>query len=226
VIKAVVLLSGGLDSAVALSLALAEGRECFPLAFDYSQRHAKEVTYARKIAHLHSRALKACHQARVVELIGLDFSTSALTSALPVPQGPGEPDSSKIPVTYVPARNSIFLSIGTAFAESLGADEVWAGYNAVDYSGYPDCRPEYVTAMEGALALGTKRGVEGRPIALRAPIVRDSKVEIVRKGLRLQTPFEYTWSCYVGQEKPCGLCDSCKIRAAAFAALGCEDPAR
>lgn len=224
--KAIVLLSGGLDSATALGIALANNREVYPLSFDYDQRHARELTSsARIVAHYSSLGLPIM-SLRKVTLAGLDFSTSALTSDLAVPQGRNEKEmSSSIPVTYVPARNSIFLSIGTAFAEAIEASDVWTGFNAVDYSGYPDCRPEYVSAMEEALSKGTKRGVEGKPIRLIAPIIHHTKKFIIETALRIGVPLQYTWSCYVGQEKPCGSCDSCIIRANAFAELGQKDPA-
>ena len=224
--KAIVLLSGGLDSATALGMALANGRECFPLAFDYAQRHKRELSSSSRIVAHYARTGAPCRSLRIVSIMGLDFSTSALTSDLEVPKDREEDTmASSIPVTYVPARNSIFLSIGTAFAEALNADEVWTGFNAVDYSGYPDCRPEYVTAMQEALATGTKRGVEGRPVSLVAPIIRLSKAAIIAEARKLFVPLEYTWSCYVGQDTPCGSCDSCIIRSKAFAENGIPDPA-
>jgi len=224
--KAIVLLSGGLDSATALGMALSNRRECYPIAFDYSQRHKRELSSSAQIVAHYSSQGAPIKSLRIVSLLGLDFSTSALTSDLEVPAHRDEKTMAQdIPVTYVPARNSIFLSIGTAFAEALGADEVWAGFNALDYSGYPDCRPEYVTAMEEALSKGTKRGVEGKGIKLVSPIIMKTKSEIIAEARKLRVPLGYSWSCYVGQDKPCGSCDSCIIRGKAFAENGIPDPA-
>lgn len=224
--KAIVLLSGGLDSATALALALDAGLECIPIAFDYSQRHRRELVSSASIVQ-HYFSNDCCIQPlRTVLLGGLDFSTSSLTSSLAVPRGRDEKEMTvSIPPTYVPARNSIFLSIGTAFAEALDADFVYTGFNAIDYSGYPDCRPEYVDAMEKALGLGTKRGVEGNRVTIAAPLISWTKKEIVKCALDRRVPLQYTWSCYVGQDKPCGSCDSCVIRAAAFESLAAKDPA-
>jgi 7-cyano-7-deazaguanine synthase len=225
--KAIVLISGGLDSTTAMGIALSEGREVYPVAFDYAQRHRRELDSAAKVVHHYAREGKATFSLRIVGLAGLDFDTSALTSNLEVPQNRDESTmNADIPVTYVPARNSIFLSIGTAFAEAIGADEVWAGFNALDYSGYPDCRPEYVEAMERSLALGTVRGVRGSPIALRAPIVNSTKREVIEKALEVGAPLHLTWSCYAGGKGgSCKACDSCIIRAKAFSDLGIDDPA-
>lgn len=225
--KAIVLLSGGLDSATTLGLALEAGEHVIPLAFDYKQRHRKEVSCAFDIVHHYQKRRAPIDPLRVVSIGGLDLPSSALTSEkLPVPTGRDEVRMAEdIPVTYVPARNSVFLSVATGFAEALEADSVWAGYNAVDYSGYPDCRPEYVHAMQVALALGTKRGVSGNPIRLVAPIIEWSKDRIAYTALELNVPVELTWSCYMGLDKPCGQCDSCKIRIAAFKKIGAIDPA-
>lgn len=225
--KAIVLLSGGLDSATALGIALARGRECYPLAFDYQQRHKRELSSSSKIVSHYSALGAPIRSLRIVGLHGLDYRTSALTSDVEVPKGRDEGTMAKdIPVTYVPCRNSMFLAIAAGFAEAEGADEVWTGFNAVDYSGYPDCRPEFVKAMQAALALGTKRGVEGNPVQIIAPIINMTKVDIVCKAMLHNVPLHYTWSCYIGQDKPCGECDSCVIREAAFKACGHEDPAK
>ena len=205
-------------------MALDCGLEVYPLAFDYAQRHRRELSSSLKVVSHYRERGASIMSLRTVRLMGLDFSSSALTSDLAVPQD-GATKADEIPVTYVPARNSIFLSIGTAFAESIGADSVWTGFNAVDYSGYPDCRPEYVTSMEESLALGTKRGVQGRPIRLIAPIIRATKPEIIRAALKSGAPLHLTWSCYVGLDRPCGTCDSCRIRDKAFADLDMQDPA-
>jgi 7-cyano-7-deazaguanine synthase len=155
---------------------------------------------------------------RIVTIGGLQLSSSALTSDMEVPTKRDEATMSKdIPVTYVPARNSIFLSVATAFAESLNCDEVYTGFNAVDYSGYPDCRPDYVKQMQAALAMGTKRGIEGRGIRITTPVIHMTKVDIVREAKRLGVPVEKTWSCYKGGDVPCGECDSCIIRDKAIA---------
>lgn len=224
--KAIVLLSGGLDSATALGIALSQGVEVYPLVFDYAQRHRRELKSSSQIVAHYRKAGARIFSLRRVGLEGLDFSTSALTSDLDVPTGrDADTMTDGIPVTYVPARNSIFLSIATAFAEAQSAEEVWTGFNAIDYSGYPDCRPEYVEAMQNALALGTKRGVDGNPVVIVAPIIAKTKVEIVEVALRIGVPLQYTWSCYLGQDIPCGVCDSCVIRAMAFAAVGQKDPA-
>lgn len=224
--KAIVLLSGGLDSATALGIALSQDRECLPLAFDYAQRHRRELNSSSAIVSHYASRDAAIYSLKVVSITGLDFDTSALTSKLEVPTGRDEAEmASSIPVTYVPARNSIFLSIAMAHAEAAGADEVWTGFNVLDYSGYPDCRPEYVNAMQHALGLGTARGVLGNPVAIMTPIIGMTKAQIVEVAMDLAVPLKYTWSCYVGQDKPCGACDSCKIRTSAFEALGMKDPA-
>lgn len=224
--KAVVLLSGGLDSAVTLAMALSAGYEVQPVCFDYKQRHSREVQSARKLVEHYQRIGAPVATPRLVSITGLDFPTSALTSDLQVPEGRDEARMAEdIPVTYVPARNSFFLSVAVGFAEALGAQAVFAGYNAVDYSGYPDCRPEFVAAMQAALALGTKCGVSGEPIAILAPIIDMTKIQIVQRGQELGVPFGLTWSCYAGGEKPCGKCDSCIIRAAAFKECGLVDEA-
>lgn len=226
--KAIILLSGGLDSATVLGMALDTGKECYPVAFDYGQRHKKELVAAAQVAAFYRNCCNrlpsgaSVADLRVVKLSGLDLPSSALTSDLPVPTGTAD---GVIPVTYVPARNSMFLAIGTAIAEAIGADEVHTGFNAVDYSGYPDCREEYARAMERALALGTKRGIEGNPVRVVTPIIRWNKEDIVRKARRIGVPLRYTWSCYAGLDAPCGVCDSCVIRARAFAAVGEGDPA-
>jgi 7-cyano-7-deazaguanine synthase len=219
--KAIVLLSGGLDSATALGMALAAKREVMAVSFNYKQRHAKELLSATMLAHYYEV------EHRIVTIGGLDYWSALTSPNMDVPTGRDEERMAKdIPVTYVPARNSVFLAIAMGFAESFGADEVWTGFNAVDYSGYPDCRLEYVQAMQAALALGTKRGVDGNPIRIETPIIDMTKVQIVESAIHLGVPMQLTWSCYKGQDKPCGECDSCVIRTNAFKAVGMEDPAR
>ena len=220
--RAVVLLSGGLDSATVLALAREQDRECYALSLRYGQRHAAELHAAARVA----AALGATRH----EIVDIDlsrFGGSALTDAsIAVPEQPGAPGA--IPVTYVPARNTIMLSIALGWAEVLDAGEIHFGANAVDYSGYPDCRPEYVAAFERMANLATKAGVEGRPIRVRAPIIDMSKAQIIREGARLGVDFSATVSCYQadGQGRACGRCDACRIRRDGFAAAGVADPTR
>lgn len=218
--KAVVLVSGGLDSATVLAMARAEGWQCHALSVDYGQRHRAELDAAAIVAH----ALGAVEH-RVVRVDLGVFGGSALTDpAIAVPTSP----SAGIPITYVPARNTILLALALAHAEVVGADAIYTGANAVDYSGYPDCRPEYLAAFEAMANLATKRAVEGSPIAIRAPIVRMGKAEIVRRGLALGVDFSLTVSCYDAdaQGRACGNCDACRIRHEGFAAAGEADPTR
>jgi len=219
--KAVALLSGGLDSAVAAAIAASEGYQIYALTVDYGQRHLRELESAKKIAE----ALGAKeHRILHVDLTG--FGGSALTdSRIDVPEiRPGKEIGADIPATYVPARNTVFLGLGLAWAEALNADAVFIGAHSVDYSGYPDCRPEFLDAFRRVSALGTKRGVEGKPINIEAPLIRMGKREIIERGSSLKVPFGLTWSCYLGREKACGRCDSCMIRRNAFAEAGMEDP--
>ncbi|WP_333840842.1 7-cyano-7-deazaguanine synthase QueC [Pelomicrobium sp.] len=216
--KAVVLLSGGLDSATTLAIALREGYDCYPLSVDYGQRHAAELEAARRVA----RALGA----RAPKTVKLDLTTfggSALTDAsLPVPEAPGE----GIPVTYVPARNTILLALGLAYAEVLGAQDLFIGANAIDYSGYPDCRPQYLQAFEALANLATKAAVEGRRLTLHAPLVHLSKAEIIRRGTALGVDYALTVSCYQASPEglACGRCDACRLRRGGFEAAGLPDP--
>lgn len=215
---AVVLLSGGIDSATTAAIAGAEGAALYALTVNYGQRHAKELESACKIA-----ALLGVVEHKVVSVDLRAWGGSALTSpTIPVPCRAeiGE----DIPATYVPARNLVLLSLATSYAEAVGAEKIYFGANSLDYSGYPDCRPEFVQAFQQAAALGTKRGVEGHPIEILAPLQYLTKIEIIRKGLELGLDYSLTWSCYQGEARACGLCDSCKIRLAAFAALEQTDP--
>lgn len=217
--RAVVLLSGGLDSATVLALARERGLECYALSVRYGQRHAAELCAAQRVA----KALGAARH----EIVDVDlsrFGGSALTDpSIDVPERPGP---SPIPVTYVPARNTILLSLALGWAEVLGAEEIHFGANCVDYSGYPDCRPEYVTAFERLATLATKAGVEGRPIRVHAPIIAMSKAQIVTEGLRLGVDFSMTVSCYQADDegRACGRCDACRIRSEGFADAGVQDP--
>lgn len=218
--RAVVLLSGGMDSATCLAIARAAGCECHTLAVDYGQRHRAELAAAAVL----STALGAVSH-RVVA-IGLgDFGGSALTDpAVAVPEAP----SAGIPVTYVPARNTVFLALALGLAEVLDADAVYAGMNAVDYSGYPDCRPEYVAAFQQLANLATRRAVDGCPIRLETPLMHLDKGAIIRRGQSLRVDFGLTVSCYqaASDGAACGVCDACRLRAAGFAAAGVADPTR
>lgn len=215
---AVVLVSGGLDSMISAALAREQGHRLLALSFDYNQRHRLELAAARRIARL----LDA--ERHVVLPIDLSaFGGSALTDAIDVPKdgvGPG------IPVTYVPARNTVFLSFALAWAEAAGARDIYIGVNALDYSGYPDCRPEFIAAFEGLAELATKAGVEGAPFRIRAPLQHMTKADIVREGTRLGLDLGVSWSCY--DPAPgglhCGLCDSCRLRAKGFEEAGVADP--
>ena len=218
--RAVVLVSGGLDSATVLAIARSEGWTCHALSVDYGQRHRSELDAAAVVA----RALGAVeHRVARVDL-GV-FGGSALTDrSIAVPTSP----TAGIPVTYVPARNTVLLALALAHAEVVGADAIFTGANAVDYSGYPDCRPEYLAAFEAMANLATKRAVEGSPIVVRSPIVQLSKAGIVRRGHELGVDFALTVSCYDadGQGRACGRCDSCRLRREGFAAAGLPDPTR
>ncbi|MEC4985030.1 MAG: 7-cyano-7-deazaguanine synthase QueC [Oscillatoria sp. PMC 1068.18] len=219
--KAVVLLSGGLDSATVLFQARAEGYDCYSLSFDYQQRHQRELIAAAEIA---SAARVKQHQ--VVNFDLRAWGGSALTDAqidLPCDRSLTEM-SQNIPITYVPARNTIFLSFGLAYAEAINAQRVYLGVNALDYSGYPDCRPDYLEAMQKVFRLGTKKGREGQEIQITAPLIDLKKTEIIQLGNQLGVPWKLTWSCYAGEEVACGICDSCRLRLAAFAELNLPDP--
>lgn len=219
--KAVILLSGGLDSSTVLYQAKADGCECYAISFDYQQRHRRELEAAKAIA---SGADVAEHQIVAFDL--RQWGGSALTDDnIALPQQRLESEMAQnIPVTYVPARNTIFLSFALAYAETLGAERVYVGVNALDYSGYPDCRPDYIAAMQEVFRLGTKQGREGQEIAIATPLIDLKKTAIVQLGNKLGVPWEKTWSCYAGGTLACGVCDSCQLRLAAFAALGLEDP--
>jgi 7-cyano-7-deazaguanine synthase len=219
--KAVVLLSGGIDSTTTLAIAINDGYEIYALTFDYGQRHHKEIDAARNIAHYYKVAE---HKILRIELD--QIGGSALTDRdIIVPKNRRLNEITReIPITYVPARNMILLSYAIAWAETLSADTIFIGANAIDYSGYPDCRPEFFNAFQRVVQLGTKRGVEGHPIALKYPLINLSKGEIIKRGIELDVPYELTWSCYEGQEHPCATCDSCILRAKGFDAAGVPDP--
>jgi 7-cyano-7-deazaguanine synthase len=221
-VKAVILLSGGLDSSTVLYLAKSEGYDCYALSFDYQQRHRRELEAASTIAIASG---VVAHQIVNFDL-GL-WGGSALTdSQIALPQDRQLSEMSEsIPVTYVPARNTIFLSFALAYAEVIGASRVYIGVNALDYSGYPDCRPDYIDSMRSVFRLGTKQGREGDPIEIITPLIDLKKTEIIQLGDRLGVPWAKTWSCYSGDRVPCGVCDSCRLRLAAFEELGSVDPA-
>lgn len=219
-LRAVVLLSGGMDSATCLALARRDGCSSHALSFDYGQRHRAELLAAAHVA----RQLGAVEHRTV--RIGLgDIGGSALTDPLAaVPTTPG----SGIPVTYVPARNTVFLSFALGLAEVLDADRIYAGMNAIDYSGYPDCRPDYLEAFQRLANLATRRGVEGRPITIHTPLLLMSKAQIVRAGAGLGVDFAATVSCYQATDngEACGACDACRLRRSGFAEAGMADPTR
>ena len=218
--KAVVLLSGGLDSATTLALAMEQGFDCHALSLDYGQRHNAELAAAKRIAQA-----AAVAEHKVIRLNLDEIGGSALTDPdIAVPQQSGE----GIPVTYVPARNTVFLSLALGWAEVLGAWDLFIGVNAVDYSGYPDCRPEYIEAFENLAGLATKGGVEGGCFHIHAPLIKLSKAEIIREGQRLGVDYANTVSCYAADEagRACGLCDACRLRAQGFHDAGVPDPTR
>ena len=221
--KAVVLLSGGLDSATVLAIAKSEGYEAYALSFAYGQRHAWELECARRVAS--SMGAKE-HRTASIDLRA--FGGSALTAEIDVPKGRSpEEMGGEIPITYVPARNTIFLSFALAWAEVLGCSDIFIGVNALDYSGYPDCRPEFIAAFECLANLATKAGVEGRQaLRIHTPLIALSKAEIVRKGLELGVDFSLTSSCYDPSPsgQPCGGCDSCLLRRKGFYENGIDDP--
>ena len=215
--KAVVLLSGGLDSATTAAIAIAEGYQVIALSFRYGQRHEKELVAAKKIAE--ALGIKE-HFISEIDLS--QWGGSSLTDqSMPIPQEGLEPDI--IPSTYVPGRNTVFMAIALSLAEAKNAQAIYLGINAVDYSGYPDCRPEYLAAYQKLANLSSKAGVEGNAPRLIAPLVKDSKLDIVRRALELNVPIADTWSCYQGGAIPCGLCDSCRIRDRALIEAGRSD---
>lgn len=214
------LVSGGLDSATTLAIARADGFRCHALSFDYGQRHRAELEAARRVA----AALGAAAH-RILPMPLGELGHSALTDpSIAVPEQPGE----GIPVTYVPARNTVFLACALGYAEVIGACDIFIGVNAVDYSGYPDCRPEFVAAFEKVANLATRAAVEGRPMRLRAPLIEWSKAEIIRRGTALGVDYSITVSCYQPDElgRACGRCDSCRLRRAGFERAGVADPTR
>jgi len=215
--KAVIVLSGGLDSTTCMGLAKADGFLPYPITFDYGQRHKIELECARAVAKHYDVA-----DHRVVQLGFLrEIGGSALTDDdVAVPQGGVGSD---IPVTYVPGRNLLFLALASSYAEVIGARAIYIGVNALDYSGYPDCRPEFVDNVQAAITSGTKAGVEGRGVEIRTPLLHWTKAEIIRQGMRLSVPYALTTSCYLGAALACGTCDSCRLRLKGFAEAGYSD---
>jgi 7-cyano-7-deazaguanine synthase len=216
--KAICLLSGGMDSTVSLAFALREGYEATALTINYGQRHVRELEAAKAVASHYG-----------VKHVIMNFPLTGFKSALTDPSIPisdhrAEEIGYDIPDTYVPARNIIFLSVAAGLAESVGASTVFIGANAIDYSGYPDCRPEFFQAFEQMLEVGTKVGTLGHPVRVEHPILRKTKAEIVLMGQKMDVPFHLTWSCYRGGEKACGRCDSCILRLKGFKEAGMKDP--
>lgn len=219
--KAVVLLSGGLDSTTTLAIALHQGFELHTLSFDYGQRHQREVDAATAIASYYH-----VQQQKTITIDLRAFGGSALTAAIAVPHARTlDTMAQDIPITYVPARNTIFLSFALAYAEVTGANDIFLGINAIDYSGYPDCRPEYIAAYERMANLATKATTQdGCTFHFHTPLLSMNKAEIIRHGISLRVPYELTWSCYEGGQLACGTCDSCLLRLHGFAEAGLPDP--
>ncbi|RJP27628.1 MAG: 7-cyano-7-deazaguanine synthase QueC [Candidatus Omnitrophota bacterium] len=218
--RAVVLLSGGLDSATTLYIARRQGFECFCLIFDYGQRHKKEINSAKMIA-----ASCGC-KLRLIK-ISLPWKGSSLIDkgvSIPLGRLSGTKEAKQIPSTYVPGRNIIFLSFALSFAEVIGASAIFIGAHSQDYSGYPDCRPQFYRDFKKVISSGTKAGVEGRRIDIRTPLILKNKAQIINMGKKLRVPFQLSWSCYYGGLKPCGKCDSCHFREKGFQEAGLKDP--
>jgi 7-cyano-7-deazaguanine synthase len=212
--KAVVLLSGGLDSATVAAIAKTDGYEVIALSFRYGQRHERELTAASRIAEI-----LEISQHHIVDINLGSWGGSSLTDrTMDLPTDGIDPDI--IPSTYVPGRNTVFIAIALSLAEAQGASSIYLGINAVDYSGYPDCRPEYLETYQNLIALSSKVGIEGNSIQLIAPLIRNSKIDIVKQAIALGVPINETWSCYQGDSEPCGVCDSCRLRDKALISAG------
>lgn len=219
--NAVCLISGGIDSCVTTYIAKKEEYEVYGLSFKYGQRHKKEIECAKNIA---SNLKVKKHIIFDLDLSIFGGSSLVNNSSIPINKYKFNNIDKSIPSTYVPARNTVFLSIGLAYAESIAAEALFIGVTAMDYSGYPDCRPEYIEAFQKMADLATKSGIQGRCILIKAPLLIISKVDIIKKGLELNVPFEKTWSCYLGNKKACGKCDSCVFRLKGFMEAGFNDP--
>ena len=219
--KAVCLFSGGLDSCVCAYIAKKEKYDIYGLSFNYGQRHKKEINCSKKICKI----LKV--KKHIIFILNLEkFGGSSLIDKKIMPEKNHKIDEigKKIPSTYVPARNTIFLSIALAYAETINADAIFIGINSVDYSGYPDCRPKYIKAYQKLADLSTKQSIEGKRIIIKTPLIKMNKADIIKKGIELKVPFKQTWSCYYGDEKACGKCDSCLLRLKGFKKAGIKDP--
>ncbi|MEF8879620.1 MAG: 7-cyano-7-deazaguanine synthase QueC [Candidatus Thermoplasmatota archaeon] len=218
--KAVCLISGGLDSAVTTYIAKEKKFEIYGLTFDYGQKHSREVEYAKKIAE------KVGCKKHIVFKLNLERfgGSSLIEKEEEIEHHNLDEIGVEIPSTYVPARNLVFLSIGLSYSEVLDANALFIGATATDYSGYPDCRPEFFEAFQKTADLATKKGVEGNSINIQTPLLHLSKAEIIEKGLKLDVPFKFTWSCYQGKDKPCGRCDSCQLRLKGFKQADAKDP--
>ncbi|MGB8000531.1 MAG: 7-cyano-7-deazaguanine synthase QueC [Anaerobacillus sp.] len=216
--KAVIVLSGGLDSTTCMGMAKEKGYELYPITFHYGQKHNREVEQAKKVAEYYDAP-----DHRIVNISFLNqIGGSALTDdSIDVPT---DMDEDEIPVTYVPARNMIFLSLASAYAEVIGAEAIYIGVSAVDYSGYPDCRPEFIESMNETVNLATKAGATGSEMRIATPLINLTKADTVSEGLRLSVPYELTTSCYNGEEEACGECDSCRLRLKGFEEAGAVDP--
>lgn len=219
--KAVVLLSGGLDSTACMGVAAHEGYELYPISFHYNQRHSTELDSARAVAKFYGIE----PDRHLIVDLGNTIRGSALTGDAEVPLGRELDEMGHdIPVTYVPSRNIIFLAHAASYAEAIGAQAIFIGVNALDYSGYPDCRPEFVAAFQQVLNVGTKPGAEGRPVRVETPLLNLSKADIVRLGNKVGAPFQLSYTCYTGSRPSCGVCDSCLLRLKGFREAGVEDP--
>lgn len=219
--KAVCLLSGGLDSAVTAFIAKKQGYDIYALSFRYGQRHTKELTCAKKI----STAVGAKnHLILSIDLQKIGGSSLLTSSPERIPNHPINEIGKTIPTTYVPGRNTIFLSYALAYAETIHAEAIFIGVNAVDYSAYPDCRPRYIQIIQQLARVATCQGVKGKPVRIKAPLLQLSKAQIIKKGARLKVPFSKTWSCYRGGTKACGRCDSCQLRLKGFQEAHQKDP--
>ncbi len=219
--KAVCLLSGGLDSSTVVYIAKSQGYKIYTLTFDYGQRHVKEIECAKNI----SKQVQAIEH-KILKINLDQIGGSALTDEIEVPQNRSvEEIPSEIPITYVPMRNTILISFAAAYAEVIKADAIFIGVNAVDYSGYPDCRPEFIKTMQETIRLGSRLGVTGEKIiTIKTPIINKTKSEIILEGMKLEVPYNLTWSCYNGEDKACGKCDSCLLRLKGFEEAGFVDP--
>ncbi|MBN2014113.1 MAG: 7-cyano-7-deazaguanine synthase QueC [Candidatus Altiarchaeota archaeon] len=220
--RAVCLLSGGMDSAVSIAVAIKRGFDVYPLTFQYNQKNIRELDSAKKLVRYF-----ALPQHKIFNIDLKQIGGSALTDNIEVPTGKSPEEirrRGEIPITYVPARNTIFLSIALAYAEVVDADSIFIGVNSIDSSGYPDCRPEYLKRFQALSDVATKKTMEDKPIGIQAPLLEMTKADIVRKGMQLGVPFQLTWSCYKKGEKACGVCDSCILRLNGFKEAGYEDP--